>query len=342
MQDLPEGTVVLSEVESADLMDRMFQLRCACEDLATAIAETSITIDGVRVVVGGDPERKRSWDKAVSDGWVPGETLLPWEEAVERGTIVQYLVSDAAQMLLWPSIVPCLKEGDALFFSHGFGLVYNDQTGIVPPDYVDVIMVAPRMIGVGVRERFVAGSGAPAYVAVEQDATGAAWSTALAIAKGIGATRVGALGITFAQETEMDLFMEQGVWPVITRVLILAYELLIERGFPPEAVVLEMYGSGEAAEIFQEMANVGLFKQMSFHSQTSQYGTLSRGPRMLPDAFLDQMKQALAEIQDGRFAEEWEAEQAAGYPRFTQLKTYAAAHPMNAVEEQVRKIVKGE
>ncbi|NLE44095.1 MAG: ketol-acid reductoisomerase [Chloroflexi bacterium] len=290
--------------------------------------------NGVDVIVGSI--RDTSFARSEADGFA----TFTIEEAVQTADILFLLVPDEVQRSVYEGkILPKLRPGHTLNFAHG----YNIRFGYIhPPQGVDVIMVAPRMIGVGVRERFVAGSGAPAYVAVEQDATGAAWSTALAIAKGIGATRVGALGITFAQETEMDLFMEQGVWPVITRVLILAYELLIERGFPPEAVVLEMYGSGEAAEIFQEMANVGLFKQMSFHSQTSQYGTLSRGPRMLPDAFLDQMKQALAEIQDGRFAEEWEAEQAAGYPRFTQLKTYAAAHPMNAVEEQVRKIVKGE
>lgn len=165
--------------------------------------------NGVRVVVGGDPERKRSWDKAVSDGWVPGETLLPWEEAVERGTIVQYLVSDAAQMLLWPSIAPCLKEGDALFFSHGFGLVYNDQTGIVPPEYVDVIMVAPKGSGASVRANFLAGSGVNSSFAVQQDHTGRALERTLALGIAIGSGYL--FPTTFQHEVYSDLTGERGV-----------------------------------------------------------------------------------------------------------------------------------
>lgn len=165
--------------------------------------------NGVRVVVGGDPERKRSWDKAVADGWVPGETLLPWEEAVERGTIVQYLVSDAAQMLLWPSIAPCLKEGDALFFSHGFGLVYNDQTGIVPPDYVDVIMVAPKGSGASVRANFLAGSGINSSFAVQQDHTGRAMERTLALGIAIGSGYL--FPTTFRHEVYSDLTGERGV-----------------------------------------------------------------------------------------------------------------------------------
>ena len=165
--------------------------------------------NGVRVVVGGDPERKRSWDKALSDGWVPGETLLPWEEAVERGTIVQYLVSDAAQMLLWPSIVPCLKEGDALFFSHGFGLVYNDQTGIVPPEYVDVIMVAPKGSGASVRANFLAGSGVNSSFAVQQDHTGRALERTLALGIAIGSGYL--FPTTFQREVYSDLTGERGV-----------------------------------------------------------------------------------------------------------------------------------
>jgi ketol-acid reductoisomerase len=165
--------------------------------------------NGLRVVVGGDPERKRSWDKAVGDGWVPGETLLPWEEAVERGTIIQYLVSDAAQMLLWPAIAPCLKNGDALFFSHGFGLVYNDQTGIVPPEYVDVILVAPKGSGASVRANFLAGSGINSSYAVQQDFAGRALERTLAVGIGIGSGYL--FPTTFRHEVYSDLTGERGV-----------------------------------------------------------------------------------------------------------------------------------
>ena len=115
--------------------------------------------NGVSVIVGGSPERTRSWRKALNDGWKPGKTLFPIEEAMERGTIIQYLVSDAAQTILWPKIQPRLKEGDALYFSHGFAIAYKDQTRVVPPEFVDVILVAPKGSGRSVRANFLAGSG---------------------------------------------------------------------------------------------------------------------------------------------------------------------------------------
>ncbi len=165
--------------------------------------------NGIRVIVGGDPERKRSWEKALADGWVPGETLFPWEEAVARGTIIQYLVSDAAQMILWPRIAPALKEGDALYFSHGFGIVYKDQTGIVPPDYVDVILVAPKGSGASVRANFLAGSGINSSYAVEQDYTGRALERTLAVGIAIGSGYL--FPTTFKKEVYSDLTGERGV-----------------------------------------------------------------------------------------------------------------------------------
>ncbi|MCJ7736981.1 MAG: ketol-acid reductoisomerase [Anaerolineae bacterium] len=285
----------------------------------------------VNVIVGSISDR--SFEHAEEDGF----STMPIADAVDRADILFLLIPDEVQKTVYDEVIgPRLRAGQALNFAHG----YNIRFGLIrPPQDIDVIMVAPRMIGVGVRERFEAGSGAPAFVAVEQDATGTAWHRALALAKAIGATKAGALGLTFAQETEMDLFMEQGVWPVITRVLVMAFEILVEQGFPPEAVVMEMYGSGEAAQILQEMAKVGIYGQMSFHSQTSQYGTLSRGPRMLPDSFRDKMLQALEEIKSGTFATEWNAEQKAGYPVFNELKDVGLSHPINEAEKQLRRIV---
>jgi len=188
------------------------------------------------------------------------------------------------------------------------------------------------MIGINVRKSFEKGKGVPAFVAVAQDASGRARDIALAWAKGIGATRAGVLETTFAQETELDLFAEQGVWPIIMRDLLLSYEVLVEAGFPAEMVALELYGSGEAAEIFRQMARTGIIKQMRLHSQTSQYGTLSRGPRMLPDAVGERLRDALQEIRSGRFATEWAQEQVNGYPLFEQLRRAAHAHDINQAE----------
>ena len=165
--------------------------------------------NGINVLVGGDPQRKRSWNKAMEDGWVPGKTLFPWEEAVEKGTVVQYLVSDAAQMILWPRIKPVLKERDALFFSHGFGLVYHEQTGIVPPERVDVIMVAPKGSGASVRANFLAGSGINSSYAVQQDYTGRALERTLALGIAIGSGYL--FPTTFEHEVYSDLTGERGV-----------------------------------------------------------------------------------------------------------------------------------
>jgi ketol-acid reductoisomerase len=188
--------------------------------------------NGIQVIVGGDPERKRSWDKALQDGWSPGETLFPWEEAVKRGTIIQYLVSDAAQMLMWPRIKPCLKEGDALFFSHGFGAVYSDQTGIVPPDFVDVIMVAPKGSGASVRANFLAGSGINSSYAVMQDHTGRALERTVAVGIAIGSGYL--FPTTFEHEVYSDLTGERGVlMGALAGIMEAQYTTLRQHGHTP-------------------------------------------------------------------------------------------------------------
>jgi ketol-acid reductoisomerase len=157
--------------------------------------------NGINVIVG-------QW-KAVGDGWVPGETLFDLEEATDRGTIVQYLVSDAAQKLTWPRIKPHLSEGDALYFSHGFSIVYGDQTGVVPPENVDVILVAPKGSGTSVRANFLAGSGINASYAVHQDFTGRAKERTIALGIAIGAGYL--FPTTFQMEVYSDLTGERGV-----------------------------------------------------------------------------------------------------------------------------------
>jgi ketol-acid reductoisomerase len=188
--------------------------------------------NGISVIVGGDPKRKRSWDKALADGWVPGTTLFSWADAVARGTIIQYLVSDAAQMILWPEIEPCLKEGDALFFSHGFGLVYNDQTGIVPPEFVDVILVAPKGSGASVRANYLAGSGINSSFAVEQDYTGRALERTLATGIAIGSGYL--FPTTFKHEVHSDLTGERGVlMGALAGVMEAQYTTLRKHGHSP-------------------------------------------------------------------------------------------------------------
>ena len=288
---------------------------------------------GMKVTIGS--LRDEGALQAEADGF----EVLPLAEAAERADVLSLLIPDEVQKQVYDDVVKSrLRPGQTLNFAHGYNIHYGL---IVPPSQVDVIMVAPRMIGAVVRESFTRGGGAPAFAAVAQDASGNAWQTALALARGIGATRAGVLKTTFAQETELDLFEEQGLWPMLVRTMITSYEFLVSKGFPPEMVALEMYGSEEASEILREMARVGFFKQMRFHSNTSQYGTLSRS-RQLP--FQNEMKAfmetAMAGIRDGQFKEEWRREQEAGYPVFKQLRAEADSHPLNEAEATVRELLK--
>jgi len=164
--------------------------------------------NGFSVIIG-QREGGKSWEKAVADGFVPGETLFPLEEAAERATIVQYLVSDAGQVAIWPTLKTHLKEGDALYFSHGFGIVYRDQTGIVPPDNIDVILVAPKGSGRNVRLNFLDGSGINASYAVHQDFTGRATERTLALGIAVGSGYL--FSTTFEKEVYSDLTGERGI-----------------------------------------------------------------------------------------------------------------------------------
>ena len=288
---------------------------------------------GLEVIVGG--LRDQTAEQAEKDGF----TVLSVAEVADRADVLALLIPDEVQREVSRSVLSGrLRRGQTLDFAHG----YNIHFGLIaPPPDVDVIMVAPRMIGTEVRESFVNGRGAPAFVAVAQDASGHALETALAWARGIGATRAGAFKTTFAQETELDLFQEQALWPLLTRAMTLSFEFLVEKGFPPDMVALEMYGSGEAAEIFREMARVGFFKQAHFHSQTSQYGTLSRAAAVpFAEDIRGFMDKALAAIRDGRFDAEWRSEQAAGYPVFNKLRAQAESHPLNRAEEAMRRLMR--
>ena len=164
--------------------------------------------NGINVIVG-QRSGSASWDKALADGWLPGKTLFSLEEATERATLVQFLVSDAAQAAVWPEVCKRLKPGDALYFSHGFGIVYRDQTGIVPPDFVDVILVAPKGSGASVRANFLAGSGINSSYAIHQDATGRAWERTIASGIAIGSGYL--FQTTFEHEVFSDLTGERGV-----------------------------------------------------------------------------------------------------------------------------------
>ena len=186
--------------------------------------------NGFNVIVG---QRKgKTYDKAVADGWVPGETLFDIEEACKRGTIIEYLVSDAAQIAVWPTVKKHLTPGKVLYFSHGFGITYNDRTGIVPPKDVDVVMVAPKGSGTSLRRLFVQGRGVNSSYAVWQDATGRALERTLALGIGIGSGYL--FETDFKREVYSDLTGERGtLMGAIQGIFLAQYETLREHGHTP-------------------------------------------------------------------------------------------------------------
>ncbi len=187
--------------------------------------------NGINVIVG-QKENLPEWEKAVKDGWVPGKTLFSLEEAAQRGTIIQFLVSDAAQKMIWPSIKPYMTEGKAMYFSHGFSIVYADQTGVIAPKNVDVIMVAPKGSGTSVRRNFLDGSGINSSYAVYQDFTGRANERTLALGIAVGSGYL--FPTTFENEVYSDLTGERGVlMGCLAGVMEAQYNTLRKHGHSP-------------------------------------------------------------------------------------------------------------
>ncbi len=187
--------------------------------------------NGIRVIIGQRKDSK-TWDKAIADGWVPGETLFEIEEAAEKGTIIQYLLSDAGQIALWPTIKKYLTPGKALYFSHGFGITYKEQTGIVPPADIDVILVAPKGSGTSLRRLFLAGKGLNSSFAIHQDATGKGRTRAIALGIGVGSGYL--FETDFRKEVYSDLTGERGtLMGAIAGIFEAQYNTLRRNGHSP-------------------------------------------------------------------------------------------------------------
>jgi len=231
--------------------------------------------NGFKVIVG---QRKgKSYDKAVEDGWVPGETLFSIEEACEKATIIEFLVSDAAQIAQWPTVKKHLTPGKALYFSHGFAITYSDRTGIVPPKDVDVIMVAPKGSGTSLRRLFVQGRGVNSSYAVYQDATGKALERALALGVGVGSGYL--FETDFKREVYSDLTGERGtLMGAIQGILLAQYETLREHGHSPSEAFNET-----VEELTQSLmplfAENGMDWMYANCSTTAQRGALDWYPR---------------------------------------------------------------
>ncbi|MDW8135237.1 MAG: ketol-acid reductoisomerase [Thermodesulfobacterium sp.] len=286
---------------------------------------------GLKVVVGLKPESK-SWKKAQSQGFEP----LPIREACEKADLIMFLLPDQAQPLIYKEeIEPVLKPGKMLLFAHGFNIHYNQ---IVPPKEIDVAMVAPKGPGHLVRREFEKGAGVPCLLAIYQDATGEAFTKALAYAKGIGGTRAGVIKTTFKEETETDLFGEQVVLCGGVSALIKAgFETLVEAGYQPEIAYFECLH--ELKLIVDLIYEGGLSFMRYSISDTAEYGDLTRGPRVINEAVRAEMKKILKEIQSGEFAREWILENQAGRPVLNALRRKEAEHPIEEIGKKLRALM---
>lgn len=252
--------------------------------------------NGFNVIVGQAKEYKADWDRAIADGFIPGYNLFPIEEAAKKATIIQYLVSDAAQREVWPILKPCLNEGNALYFSHGFSITYKEQTAVVPPENIDVILCAPKGSGTSVRRNFLAGTGINSSYAVFQDYTGRAEVRTLALGIAIGSGYL--FPTTFEKEVYSDLTGERGVlMGAVAGIMEAQYEVLRKNGHSPSEAFNET-----VEELTQSLIRLvdenGMDWMYANCSATAQRGALDWLPKF-KDATLPVFDELYAKVKDG-------------------------------------------
>ncbi|MDD6794136.1 MAG: ketol-acid reductoisomerase [Clostridiaceae bacterium] len=286
---------------------------------------------GVDVIVGLYNGSK-SWEKAEEDGL----KVATVSEAVKQADITMVLVPDEKQAAIYKTeIEPYLEEGNALAFAHGFNIHFGQ---IVPPENVDVFMIAPKGPGHMVRRTFKEGSGVPCLVAVEQDYTGKAKDIALAYSNGIGGARSGVMETTFKDETETDLFGEQAVLcGGVTALIKAGFETLVEAGYEPQNAYFECMH--EMKLIVDLMYQGGMAAMRYSISDTAEYGDYMIGKRIITDETKKEMKKVLTEIQDGTFAKNWLVENKVGRPNFLAMRRMEANHPIEKVGAELRSMM---
>ncbi|WP_345770853.1 ketol-acid reductoisomerase [Yimella sp. NH-Cas1] len=283
---------------------------------------------GVQVVVG-----LRDGSSSAAKAQAEGLTVLPVAEAVKQSDFIVILAPDQVQRRLYAQeIQPNLAEGAALLFSHGFNIRFDY---IKPGADNDVLMVAPKGPGHLVRREYVDGRGVPVLLAVEQDASGEAWDLAKSYAAAIGGLRAGGIKTTFTEETETDLFGEQAVLcGGASQLVQYGFETLIEAGYQPEVAYFECLH--ELKLIVDLMVEGGIAKQRWSISDTAEYGDYVSGPRVIDPRVKENMKEVLADIQNGAFAKRFIDDQDAGAPEFKQLREKGAQHPIEATGKKLR------
>lgn len=283
---------------------------------------------GVNVIVGLYPG-SRSIEKAEAEGL----TVKPVADAAAAADFIMVLLPDEVQRSVYTeAIEPNLKAGDVLAFAHGFNINFAQ---IIPPDSVDVVMVAPKGPGHLVRRTYEQGQGVPCLVAVYQDASGQARDRAMAYAKGIGGTRAGILETTFREETETDLFGEQVVLcGGLSELIKAGFETLVEAGYQPELAYFECLH--EVKLIVDLVVEGGLATMRDSISNTAEYGDYTRGPRIITDETRSEMRKILHEIQTGQFAREFVTENLSGKAMFNATRRREAEHPIEEVGQDLR------
>lgn len=287
---------------------------------------------GLDVIVGLHAESK-SRDQVKKDGL----EVATVSDAAKEADLIQILIGDNYQPAVYrESVLPHLSEGKALVVSHGFNIIYNQ---VIPPENVDVFMIAPKSPGHLLRRLYKEGAGVPALMAVHQDYTGKAKQLALAYAKGIGCTRSGVIETTFQEETETDLFGEQVILCGGVSALVKAsFETLVEAGYQPEVAYFECL---HELKLIVDLIYEGGLERMRYSvSDTAEYGDLTRGPRIINDQIRSEMKDILGEIQSGQFALEWVTENQANQPQFKALRKIEEKHQIVEVGNKLRKMMK--
>jgi ketol-acid reductoisomerase len=286
---------------------------------------------GVDVVVGLYPGSK-SWAKVEAAGLTP----MTVADAAHAADVIMILTPDVGQAKVYrEEIAPAMKPGKTLMFAHGFNIRFGQ---IVPPADVDVSMIAPKGPGHRVRETYVAGQGVPALLAVYQDASGEAKANALAYAKALGAARAGVLETTFAEETETDLFGEQAVLcGGVSNLMKAGFETLVAAGYQPEIAYFECI---HEMKLIVDLIYQGGLSYMRYSvSDTAEHGDYRSGPRIVDERVREEMKQILAEVQSGQYAEEWLDENAAGRPNFNKIREDEMGSQVEEVGRDLRRMM---
>ena len=286
---------------------------------------------GLDVIVA-ELKGTENYQFALKDGFKPTTA----SEASKQSDLIQILAQDHVQAQLYEEDVkPHLQKGKTLLFSHGFNIHYGQ---IMPPKEIDVVMIAPKGPGHLVRREFVRGAGVPSLLAIYQDFTKNAKKTALAYAKGLGATRAGVIETTFKEETETDLFGEQAVLcGGVTELIKAGFDTLVQAGYQPEIAYFECLH--ELKLIVDLIYERGIPFMRYSVSDTAEYGDLTRGKRIITQETRQEMKRILEEVQTGSFAKEWILENQVGRPVFNALRKKETEHPIEEIGKKLRSMM---